>query len=66
MSGRAVTKSHKFSAAIFRGGTEVRKPTRKERLVDELAATTLVTAERKAAVTLSSARNWKDWTYADA
>jgi hypothetical protein len=63
MSGRAANKLRKPSAAIFSGGDMLtRKPTRKERLADELAATTLITAERRAAVSLSDKYNWIEWT----
>lgn len=57
MASRAAkrTKTTKGDAFL------TRKPTRKEKLADELAATTTVTASRVAAVTLSHTRDWTAW-----
>jgi hypothetical protein len=60
MSGRAA----KRTGAIGSGDFLTRKPTRKEKLADELASTTTITATRIAAVTLSPTRDWNEWTYA--
>jgi hypothetical protein len=53
---------HSGSARVTKGLTAIRRK-QSQRLSDELAATTAVTAERKAAVTLSNAYNWNEWTY---